>query len=217
MRKYKHVIWDWNGTLLDDAGIVVDSMNTLLSKRGLPGINMEKYRDIFTFPVRDYYLLLGFDFALEPFEILAGEYMEEFNSDKYTFRLFDHVYEVLGGIQSAGLSQSILSACREEELLSLVERFGIKKYFSGVAGLNDHYAAGKLDRGKKWLEGAGIDPGEAILVGDTVHDYEVSRELGCDCLLVPNGHQSHERLTRLETNIVDSLPGVLNFISMLNR
>jgi len=51
-----------------------------------------------------------------------------------------------------------------------------------------------------------------ILVGDTIHDYEVSQAIGCDCLLVANGHQSYERLAILEVDIVNSLSDVIMFI-----
>ena len=67
----KHVIWDWNGTLLDDAWLCVDVMNGMLSKRGLPLITLEIYRNIFDFPVRDYYLKLGYDFDNESFEMVC--------------------------------------------------------------------------------------------------------------------------------------------------
>ena len=68
IKAYKHIIWDWNGTLLDDVDIVIDCMNSLLKKRNLPLLHVDKYKDIFTFPVKDYYSQLGFDFTTEPFE-----------------------------------------------------------------------------------------------------------------------------------------------------
>jgi hypothetical protein len=61
---YKNIIWDWNGTLLNDITICIKSMNILLKERTLPLISEDKYRDIFTFPVRNYYEQLGFDFLV---------------------------------------------------------------------------------------------------------------------------------------------------------
>ena len=68
--KYTHVIWDWNGTLLDDNWLCVEVMNTLLSSRNLPLLTLERYRDIFDFPVKNYYEKLGFNFKKESFEIV---------------------------------------------------------------------------------------------------------------------------------------------------
>ena len=69
-----YVVWDWNGTLLDDAEVCLAVMDRMLVRRGLPPIgDMERYREIFTFPVRDYYALAGLDMDAEPFTDLADE------------------------------------------------------------------------------------------------------------------------------------------------
>ena len=45
--QYKHIIWDWNGTLLDDAWLFVDIMNGVLENRNMDTITVKKYRKIF--------------------------------------------------------------------------------------------------------------------------------------------------------------------------
>lgn len=212
MKEYKHVIWDWNGTLLDDVQIAINSMNSLLRKRELPTLNNKTYRNIFTFPVKEYYSKLGFDFKVDSFEKLATEYIVEFHSDKYCFKLFPEAEYVLRQIHNKGISQSILSACQEENLNTTVKRLGIKKYFKKIIGLNNHYAISKVERGKEYLLDLKLKAEEIILIGDTIHDYEVACELGCDCLLISNGHQSYDKLKKLDTNIVDDIFEVSKFI-----
>ena len=55
MRGFDHVIWDWNGTLLDDAWLCVDVMNGMLCRRALPVLTPAKYEESFDFPVLDFY------------------------------------------------------------------------------------------------------------------------------------------------------------------
>ncbi len=50
--KYKHIIWDWNGTLLNDLTLCVDLLNVSLEKRKLPEMTEEKYRKKFLFPIK---------------------------------------------------------------------------------------------------------------------------------------------------------------------
>jgi len=76
--KYKRVIWDWNGTLINDVCLVVEIMNKMLKKRNLPRIDSKIYREIFDFPVTKYYLTLGFDFSKELFEELTDEFISEY-------------------------------------------------------------------------------------------------------------------------------------------
>ena len=63
MKKYNHIIWDWNGTLLNDRWLCVEAINQALNKRNLPMLTEGKYKDVFSFPVEDYYKKVGFDFS----------------------------------------------------------------------------------------------------------------------------------------------------------
>ena len=47
LHNYKHIVWDWNGTLLDDAWLCVEVLNQMLSQRGQTAITLEFYRQHF--------------------------------------------------------------------------------------------------------------------------------------------------------------------------
>ena len=206
---YKHIIWDWNGTLVNDVWLVVEIMNKMLKKRHLPGIDAKKYREIFDFPVTKYYLKLGYDFSRESFEQLTVEFIVEYYERFNECKLFAEVKEVLKKIKDRGISQSILSASKEDALKEKIKYYGIDKYFCKILGLENHYAESKIERGKKWIAGLKINPQEILLIGDTIHDYIVSKHIGCDCLLIASGHNSYKRLEKLDNNIVKSLKDIL--------
>ena len=203
--KYKHIIWDWNGTLIDDVWLVVESMNKMLTKRSLPKIDSKKYREIFDFPVMHYYSKLGFDFSNESFEKLTVEFISEYYRRFNECKLFDKAEEVLKKIRDRGISQSILSASKEDVLIEKIKYYGIEKYFCRILGLDNHYAEGKIKRGKNWIAGLNLHPQEVLLIGDTTHDYEVSRHIGSDCLLVANGHHSYKKLVGLGIGVIRTL------------
>ena len=77
MQRCSHVIWDWNGTLLDDVWLCVDIINAMLGRRGVPALDRERYRRIFDFPVPIYYERAGFDFSRETFAAAADEFCDE--------------------------------------------------------------------------------------------------------------------------------------------
>ncbi len=203
--KYKHIIWDWNGTLINDIWLVVEIMNKMLKKRNLPRIDSKKYRNIFDFPVTKYYSKLGFDFSNESFEKLTNEFISEYYQRFNECKLFNEVKEVLEKIRDRGISQSILSASKEDVLIEKIKYYGIDKYFSRIIGLENHYAESKIERGKKWIAKLNLNPQEVLLVGDTIHDYDVSKHIGCDCLLIANGHNSYERLASLGIDVIGTL------------
>jgi len=202
---YKHIIWDWNGTLLDDAWLCVEVMNGMLGKRGLRQVSLEYYRSVFTFPVRDYYETLGYDFTKEPFEQVGMEFMVLYNNRQKECRLHPEVQNILEAVRKNGLGQSILSAREQKELLAETVGLKVDHYFEKVYGLDDHYAHGKTDVGLKLIADLGLPASSLLFIGDTVHDAEVAREIGIDCLLIPNGHHTEERLRKCNFPLIRDL------------
>lgn len=203
--KYKHIIWDWNGTLVDDVWLVVEIMNKMLKRHHLPRIDSKKYREIFDFPVTKYYLALGFDFSKESFENLTDEFISEYYERFDECKLFNEAEEVLRKIKERGILQSILSASKEDVLIEKIKHYGIDKYFCKIVGLGDHYAESKVERGGKWIAKLNLNPQDILLIGDTIHDYDVAKHMGCDCLLVATGHHGYERLTKLGIDVINTL------------
>jgi phosphoglycolate phosphatase len=208
--QYKHIIWDWNGTLLDDASIVADVMNIMLKKRNISAITYEYYREIFDFPIINNYIRLGFDFSTESFESVTQEFIIECEKVQGNYSLHSNAEKILKRIQNAGISQSILSAAHQESLEYFTRYFQIENYFVRLIGLDNYMAASKIENGRKWISSLPHSRNEVLLIGDTTHDYEVSREIGCDCILVASGHQKEEKLLSCKVNIYKSLDDLYN-------
>ena len=91
--KYQHIVWDWNGTLLDDLWLCIESINFILESRGMSRVDKESYKSIFTFPVIKYYEHLGFDFSKEKFPISG--FLNYYRNYFKKCNLHQHVHEVL--------------------------------------------------------------------------------------------------------------------------
>ena len=65
----KTLVWDFNGTIVDDTELCLAIENEMLEARGMrSGYTVEEYRDMFCFPVKKYYRILGYDFKEESYE-----------------------------------------------------------------------------------------------------------------------------------------------------
>ncbi|MFH0878545.1 MAG: HAD hydrolase-like protein [Lentisphaerota bacterium] len=206
---FKHVMWDWNGTLFDDAGLCLEGMNELLCRRGMPLLSTERYQEIFDFPVIDYYRRAGFDFARESFQDLSVEFMEIYERRKVECGLHVHALEILHHINSIGLTQSVLSAYKQDLLESILDHFKLREGFVKVIGISDIFAASKLEQGRRWIADLGHPPTEVVLIGDTTHDFEVARAMGAACWLVPGGNQPRAKLEKCGVPVFDSLAEVM--------
>jgi len=203
--KYKYIIWDWNGTLLNDAAYCVACMNILLSERKMPALSKERYQDIFSFPVEDYYAKLGFDFMKESFDEVGHAFMDLYFKDLQSCQLFPDVEDVLKALKNDGKEQFILSAMEQNALQQVLKEKGIMPYFMSVYGIDNHLAAGKYDRARQMIELGDIDIKRTVMIGDTLHDKEVADALGCDCILVANGHNSLKRLEETRSMVINDL------------
>jgi len=200
-KKYKNIIWDWNGTLLDDIDICIEAMNILLKARSIPELTKNKYKQVFTFPVKNYYEQIGFDFAKEPFDIPALQFIGYYQKLLPLANLFNDVDKVLSELENKGYQQFILSAMEQQNLNQSVKNLGIDQYFKTIAGIDNHYAHSKIDRGVSLIKKHKINTTETLMIGDTLHDLEVADRLGIHCILIAQGHQNYNRLN-LNGNIV---------------
>jgi phosphoglycolate phosphatase len=207
------VIWDWNGTLLDDAWLCVELINQSLLRAGLDSISPEQYEDIFAFPVEDYYRRLGFDFSKISFADTAVAYIREYDRRKYECRLQEGATETIAQLAAWGYSQLVLSAYEQRRLEEMLAHHRLDGYFDRVTGLADSLAAGKLENGTALIRELNLEPDQVVLVGDPDHDFEVAASMGVDCLLIPSGHNSRRRLEACRARLLESInevPGYLN-------
>ncbi|MFC1527763.1 HAD family hydrolase [Candidatus Neomarinimicrobiota bacterium] len=203
--KIKHIVWDWNGTLLNDSWLSILAINILLDKYDLPAIDKEKYLEIFTFPVIDYYKKLGFDFDKTPFSVIGTEFIKEYTDRMYEANMQDSAREALEYFSEMGISQSLLSAAKQQMLEDLMKFHKLEKYFINISGLTDHYANSKVDAGKACIKELKQDTKNVLLIGDTLHDVEVADEIGAECVLIAQGHTAYDRLKSSGKNVFHNL------------
>lgn len=190
----KYVLWDWNGTLFDDFEICRYTIDRLLEMNGLSKLHSdEEYRRAFCFPITEFYKNLGLDFDKKPFSALAAEYMEinlPLSRDKSRCGLNSDALKTLEAFRQKGYLQYIISASKSDILKKQVESFGIENYFEEIAGIGDIYAGSKAEIALEWREKNGISPENVTFIGDSLHDFEISKLLSCSCLLYSGGHQA---------------------------
>ncbi len=205
IQNYQHIIWDWNGTLLDDLSLCLAIVNEMLQRRDLAQLTVERYRELFTFPIRDYYENIGFDFSRESYEQLSVQFVAAYETHWRECSLHPTVATLLERVALLGKRQSVLSALDQETLDRSVQTFKVGHLFDHLVGLDNIYAHSKLDQGRRLLGLVPQSSSEILLIGDTLHDAEVAQTIDVDCVLVAHGHQSKQRLMQSGLPVVDSL------------
>ena len=204
-----HILWDWNGTLLDDTRAAVDTLNIMLERRGGRPVAMDFYRDHFAFPVRPFYEAIGVCLENEDWDSLAREYHDVYAEQPV--RLNAEAVVALERVKSSGARQSIISALRQDLLEEITARLGVAKYMDWICGVDNLDGLGKIDRAREMLieiqksSPISLRPGSFVLIGDSLHDKEVADALGARCVLCGQGSHATWRLAKVAP-VAETLP-----------
>jgi phosphoglycolate phosphatase len=190
-QKKSDVIFDWNGTLLDDVELSLQVLNGLLAELGHAPVSKEFHRRNFRIPVYDYYKTLAFGRQLSKadFTELSNRWISDYRSRVRECSLFPDCRELLSELVANGKRLSILTSAHERDIAKLLRLYELDPYFTAVFGLQNTDGESTIQRGNELLEHLKIEPAQAVMFGDTLHDYEVAKAMGVDIVLVPDGHQ----------------------------
>ena len=189
-----YILWDWNGTRLDDTETCLAALNDMLAARRLPTIGLDYFKDHFAFPARRFYEELGIRATGPEWQALAQEFHDRYHSR--TPRLNAEARDVLGRLHADKIGQSVISALRQDLLSRDTAAFGLTDFFDHVYGVDNLDGGTKVARAlelKALLEKErGREP--LVVIGDSLHDKEVADALGARCVLFGGGSHSLARL-----------------------
>lgn len=206
----KYIIFDFNGTLLDDVSLGLKLLNDFLRDQNKPLVDMDRYRNIFGFPIINFYIEAGISFDEKSFEEMAVIYNERYMKESLSCKLFDDTIEVLSTLKDKGYKLICLSATEINNLIFQLKYYGIYEYFDKAIGTSNYEGGSKKELGYKFIKENNINPNDVLCVGDTLHDLEVSKMIGCDHVLFSGGHQSPSKFDGY--NVINSLKEIMKYI-----
>ena len=196
----KTILWDFNGTVMDDKGASVGAVNAMLARRGLPLIEEEWYPKHLVMPLEQFYSDVGLDMQKERIEVVSEEFQAECRN--FPRPVFPEVLETLERFRQKGLRQLLFSSLHHDILTRQAEERGITRYFEGIVGRQDRSLGGKEKAAEAYFAAHNIKAEEVLVVGDLVTDYDMAHYLGCPCALIEKGHQHRDILSKTEAYIL---------------
>ena len=201
--KYDCVIWDWNGTLIDDMRVSLGSVNRILADRGMPPITEADYYDYIDTPITRFYERL-FDLEKTDVTRLLREFNVNYDALLDGSEVREGTRRALAAVAGAGVRQIVLSAFEQNKLRRMLREYGVDGCFSAVLGADDIHCGDKTDRAREYFAAEGLSPERAVVIGDTLHDAAVAKAVGCGCVLVRGGHQGDAELEASGVTLADS-------------
>jgi phosphoglycolate phosphatase-like HAD superfamily hydrolase len=204
----RHIVWDWNGTLLDDNDAVVAAVNVVCGAFERDSIDLDHWRAVFSRPLRQCYeRLLERELTEQDWARLDVLYHDAYRDLLHTCRLAQGVPDALEGWRGVGRTQSLLSMWFHDELVPLITDFGLDSMFDRVDGLRAEVGGGSKDvHLKEHLDALDLDPSTVVLIGDVVDDAHAADQVGTGCVLLTTGVMNREALEPTGHPVVDSIP-----------
>lgn len=208
--KYSNVVWDFNGTLMDDVGISILTVNDMLEKRGMPLTDKKEYFEKIEMPIIRYYEKM-FDFNVTSLSELTREFQEGYDRYLDSASIADGAVGLLERLKENGVEQVIISSFPTEKIKKICEKKGIISYFSAILGADDIKAESKVQRGKAYMNSLS-EGAKVVAIGDLLHDYEMAEAMGADCVLYAGGHQSKKDLSSVGVPVAETMAEIENLI-----
>ena len=151
--KYSYVLWDWNGTLLDDVDVSIDCVNILLEKMGLDKTDKDEYFEQMDMPMHKYYenLFLSRNQKLD-YEICTENFHENYPKLAGSVGLHKNAVEMLEFFENSGVKQSIVSAFEKGMLNAQVEKLGVPDFLKQSAEMMTFMLAQNRKERLIWLK-----------------------------------------------------------------
>jgi phosphoglycolate phosphatase-like HAD superfamily hydrolase len=181
-----HLVWDWNGTLLNDLTLILEATNASLAAVGGPSVTLDAHRKEFRRPVSAYYAaVLGRPLRDREFDRINQVFSQVYRGGLLACPL---AVDALAAMENWGGTQSLLSMWSHGELMPELRRRGLVDRLVRADGTPGG-AMGDLKAGylTAHLAAIGIPGPDCVLVGDSVDDADAAAAVGARCVLYSGG------------------------------
>lgn len=202
----KHLVWDWNGTLLDDLPVVVEAVSQSIGRFGLDPITADDYRDHYTRPVRHFYdNLFGRSVEDDEWEHLNATFHDVYFDLAAEVGLTSGALEAMELLDEAGWGQSLLSMSPHDWLTRIVDRLQLTHRLALVDGLTEVTGGLKAGHMEQHLRMLGIDGESVVAIGDTPDDAAAAAHVGAGVVLFHGGSHHIEVLEAEGVPVAETL------------
>jgi HAD superfamily hydrolase (TIGR01549 family) len=199
-KAFKAVVFDWSGTLSDDAALCCDARNIMMAKYGKPPITMNEFRNYYT--MRD---LVGFyrekhgvHFASH--EAMMREYEQALEKSKLKAKPFPRAKETLEALKKAGIRLFVLSAHPQRVLEREAKEYCFHDFFEKTGFVGTVW--NKTDTLKRIVAENKLEKQKTLFVGDVVLDVQSGKLAGVKTCAATYGYHPREWLEKEKPDFV---------------
>lgn len=196
---YEVVVFDWDGTLADSTGGIVQCIQYAAQKIAISPRSDFDVQQIIGLGLTEAIQTLwpehrGDNDLVNQMSVAYGEfYMSE---QRPRIKLFDHAHDLLEGLGQRGLELAVATGKARRGLQRAFKETGIEHHFSASRCADETRSKPHPMMLKELSTQLRIQPERMLMVGDTQFDIEMAHRAGMDAVALSHGAHSHEKLTQ---------------------
>jgi phosphoglycolate phosphatase len=196
--RFDLLVFDWDGTIVDSAQHIVDSIQAACQDLGLAVPSADDARHIIGLGMHDAlsYLLPGLPASDYP--RLAERYRCHYLSGDHTVQLFGGVRAGIERLRAAGFLLGVATGKSRRGLERALDDSGLRPYFHASRCADEGFSKPHPEMLQFLMDALGVRPERTLMIGDTSHDLEMARAASVAALAVAYGAHPHDKLLPLE-------------------
>jgi phosphoglycolate phosphatase len=197
MRRYRMLVFDWDGTLMDSAAAIVDAIQAASRDLGIDPPEDHRARHVIGLGLGDALRHAVPGLAEERYGEMVDRYRYHYLSRDHELRLFDGVERMVGELAGSGVVLAIATGKSRIGLDRALKVSGLGAAFHASRCADECFSKPHPQMLLELLDEFAISPGEAVMIGDTTHDLQMAANAGVDSVAVAYGAHPREALRGL--------------------
>lgn len=195
--KFKLLVFDWDGTLMDSEARIVDCVRAAAGDLDLDIPSDDAIRNIIGLGLREAIdsLFPGADDDLH-LNIVTRYRIHYLNENRTPSQLFQGAKEVIQGLAEQEYLLAVATGKGRSGLNLVLESTGIGGYFHATRCADETFSKPHPEMLQQIIDELGVFPKEALMIGDTEYDLEMAANAGVASLGVAYGVHAPERLAK---------------------
>ncbi len=185
--KYELIVFDWDGTLLDSAGAIVNAIQAACRDLELPEPSDTQARHVIGLGLVDAMRQAVPDLKPERYQAMSERYRFHYLSGDHQLALFKGIPELLADLQAAGHLLTIATGKSRLGLDRALDHSGLRPLFQASRCADECHSKPHPQMLEELMAEFGVSPASTVMIGDTSHDLLMARNAGVDSLAVTYG------------------------------
>lgn len=195
--RYQLLIFDWDGTLMDSAGVIASCIQAASRDMGLPMPSREEASHIIGLGLRQALETLFPELPDAQHPELAGHYRRHFLAQDADIPLFEGARELVTELRADGYLLAVATGKARTGLQRALGHTGLQGVFHATRTADETFSKPHPAMIEELLDELRVEKALALMIGDTTHDLEMARNAGIDALAAGFGAHPPDKLVAL--------------------